>query len=141
MKIASCRSQSGNVPLCTLQFRDAAGKEIGSKKCYLIGSDGGIIPNADKHPLPAAGLMTDVAYRWDIVCDFTGYTDKVCTLLCVKANAPCYCQLSRLLSPLLQMLHGLTQLLACLCRPKSTCTTCTTPGKLPARPPSSATAT
>ena len=24
--------------------------------------------------------MTDVAYRWDIICDFTGYTDKVRTL-------------------------------------------------------------
>lgn len=69
--------------LLSLQFRDAAGKEIGSKKCYIIGSDGGIVPNADKHMLPAAGLLTDVAYRWDIICDFTGYTADVSTLLCV----------------------------------------------------------
>ena len=74
----------------SLQFRDAAGKEIGSKKCYIIGSDGGIVPNADKHTLPAAGLLTDVAYRWDIICDFTGYTADVSTLLHVcKSNQSC----------------------------------------------------
>ena len=71
--ICSCHQQL----LASLQFRNAAGKEIGSQKCYIIGSDGGIIPNADKHMMPANGLLTDVAYRWDIICDFTGYTDKV----------------------------------------------------------------
>ena len=72
-----------------LQFRDEAGKEIGSDKCYLIGSDGGIIPNAGNHKLPKAGLLTDVAYRWDIICDFTGYSKDVSNLLCMCALARC----------------------------------------------------
>lgn len=28
-------------------------------------------------PLPATGLMVDIAYRWDVVCDFTGYENQV----------------------------------------------------------------
>ena len=41
--------------------------------------------------LPANGLLTDVAYRWDIICDFTGYTANVSTLLegnCNFASLP-----------------------------------------------------
>lgn len=58
-----------------LQVKDDAGKEVGSNICKIIGSDGGIVPKAI--PLPSDGLMTDVAYRWDVVCDFTGYENKV----------------------------------------------------------------
>jgi FtsP/CotA-like multicopper oxidase with cupredoxin domain len=76
--ILACYSAIRNTLLfAILQFRDEAGKEIGSDKCYIIGSDGGIIPEAGKHKLPKAGLLTDVAYRWDIICDFTGYSKDV----------------------------------------------------------------
>ena len=60
-----------------MQFRDIAGNEIGSKICTIIGSDGGIMPYARNHTMPPNGLMTDVAYRWDIVCDFSNYTQSV----------------------------------------------------------------
>jgi hypothetical protein len=64
-----------------VQLRDDAGKEISSKICYIIGSDGGSLPYADKHPWPVNGLMTDVAYRWDVVCDFSAYTQRVSSCL------------------------------------------------------------
>jgi hypothetical protein len=51
---------------CFMQVRDDFGKEVGSKMCYIVGADGGIVPRPV--PLPAYGLMTDVAYRW---CDTT----------------------------------------------------------------------
>lgn len=58
-----------------LQVRNDAGKEVGSKVCKIIGGDGGIVPVAT--PLPSDGLLVDVAYRWDVVCDFTGFQNQV----------------------------------------------------------------
>ena len=40
------------------------GVEIGSKVCHIIGSDGGVMPDAMNHRMPPNGLLTDVAYRW-----------------------------------------------------------------------------
>ena len=60
-----------------LQVRDDAGNEIGSKVCNIIGSDGGTVPFARDHPMPSTGLMVEVAYRWDVVCDFSNYEGKV----------------------------------------------------------------
>jgi hypothetical protein len=63
--------------LCCLQVRDDNGVEIGSKVCNIIGSDGGTVPFAIDHPMPSTGLMLEVAYRWDVVCDFSNYQGKV----------------------------------------------------------------
>ena len=72
-----------------MQFRDDAGAEIGSKVCNIIGSDGGTVPYARDHPMPPAGLMLEVAYRWDIVCDFSAYQNRVssCPGSCCNAAA------------------------------------------------------
>ena len=61
---------------CT-QIRDDAGTEVSSKICNIIGADGGSMPYARDHPWPSYGLLTDVAYRWDVVCDFSAYTGRV----------------------------------------------------------------
>jgi len=37
---------------------------------------------AERHSAARERLMTDVAYRWDVVCDFTGYEQQVCFLSC-----------------------------------------------------------
>jgi FtsP/CotA-like multicopper oxidase with cupredoxin domain len=65
-------------PATIVQIRDDAGTEISSKICHIIGSDGGSLPYATDHPWPSTGMMTDVAYRWDVVCDFSAYTGRVC---------------------------------------------------------------
>ena len=62
-----------------VQFRDDMGAEIGSNVCHIIGSDGGTMPDALNHKMPPSGLLTDVAYRWDIICDFSKYKDSVGT--------------------------------------------------------------
>jgi hypothetical protein len=63
-----------------VQFRDDMGAEIGSNVCHIIGSDGGTMPDALNHRMPHTGLLTDVAYRWDIICDFSNYKDSVSPL-------------------------------------------------------------
>jgi hypothetical protein len=72
----ACRTLN-NIALCCVQFRDDAGNEIGSKVCKIIGSDGGTLPYANDHPMPPTGLMVEVAYRWDIICDFSAYSQRV----------------------------------------------------------------
>jgi FtsP/CotA-like multicopper oxidase with cupredoxin domain len=57
-----------------IQVRDDYGKEVGSQVCHIVGADGGVVPRPIA--LPSGGLMTDVAYRWDIVCDFSGYSNR-----------------------------------------------------------------
>lgn len=72
-----------------MQFRDQYGAEIGSKVCYIIGSDGGTIPFAHDHMMPSTGLMVEVAYRWDIICDFTAYKNTVRFSLYLPSQAGC----------------------------------------------------
>jgi hypothetical protein len=67
--------------LMLLQVRDENSTEVGSSICHIIGSDGGTLPFARDHPLPSTGLMVEVAYRWDVVCNFTAYAGKVCRQL------------------------------------------------------------
>jgi hypothetical protein len=66
-----------------VQFRDDMGSEIGSQVCHIIGSDGGTMPDAMNHRMPPGGLLTDVAYRWDIICDFSKYKKSVSSHLTV----------------------------------------------------------
>ena len=66
---------------CCAQIRDDNGAEISSKICNIIGADGGSMPYARDHPWPSTGMMTDVAYRWDVVCDFSSYTGRVCSCI------------------------------------------------------------
>ena len=63
-----------------MQIRDDNGAEISSKICNIIGADGGSMPYARDHLWPSYGMLTDVAYRWDVVCDFSAYTGRVRTL-------------------------------------------------------------
>ena len=74
-----------------MQIRDDAGTEISSKICNIIGADGGSMPYARDHPWPSYGMLTDVAYRWDVVCDFSAYTGRVrscllCACLCIDVS-------------------------------------------------------
>lgn len=48
-----------------LQLWDRTGAEVSSRICKLIGADGGFADRAKNWP--AEGLLTDVAYRWDVV--------------------------------------------------------------------------
>jgi hypothetical protein len=68
------------------QFRDDTGAEIGSKVCNIIGSDGGTVPYARDHPMPPTGLMVEVAYRWDVICDFSNYTNSVRSCLFLRTE-------------------------------------------------------
>ncbi len=72
-----CRTKHDWLFCCCAQIRDDAGTEISSKICHIIGSDCGSLPYATDHPWPSTGMMTDVAYRWDVVCDFSAYTGRV----------------------------------------------------------------
>ena len=74
---------------CCAQIRDDNGAEISSKICNIIGADGGSMPYARDHPWPSTGMMTDVAYRWDVVCDFSSYTGRVCSCLLYVLNQSC----------------------------------------------------
>jgi hypothetical protein len=52
-----------------MQLWDASGIEVSSKICKILGGEGG---NADvAKPWPADGLLTDAAYRWDVVSHCT----------------------------------------------------------------------
>ena len=86
-----------------MQFRDDMGAEIGSNICHIIGSDGGTMPDALNHRMPHTGLLTDVAYRWDIICDFSNYKDSVSTLL-MAFQSSCTCA-----GPGMQMSHSTQQ--------------------------------
>lgn len=64
-----------------LNKKDSRGVEVSD--CFsvctcskIIGADAGNV--ARPVSLPAKGLLTDVAYRWDIVCDFSAYAGQVC---------------------------------------------------------------
>jgi hypothetical protein len=48
-----------------VQLWDAAGVEVSTKICKILGGEGGFadVPK----PWPVEGLLTDVAYRWDLV--------------------------------------------------------------------------
>lgn len=48
-----------------LQIWDQRGAEVSSKICKIIGADGGFARNAKNWPVE--GMLTDVAYRWDVV--------------------------------------------------------------------------
>jgi hypothetical protein len=73
--------------LFCLQFRDENSTEIGSKFCNIIGSDGGTIPYARQHYMPSTGLMVEVAYRWDVVCDFSSFNGTVWSCLASRGPA------------------------------------------------------
>jgi FtsP/CotA-like multicopper oxidase with cupredoxin domain len=72
-----CWNRHDLVSCYCAQIRDDNGAEISSKICNIIGSDGGSMPYARDHKWPSTGMMTDVAYRWDVVCDFSAYTGRV----------------------------------------------------------------
>jgi hypothetical protein len=48
-----------------VQIWDSTGAEISSRICRILGGEGGFadVPK----PWPVEGLLTDVAYRWDVV--------------------------------------------------------------------------
>ena len=48
-----------------LQLWDQHGAEVSSKICKIIGADGGFAQKAKNWPVE--GMLTDVAYRWDVV--------------------------------------------------------------------------
>ena len=82
-----CKKKDEMLCYCCAQIRDDNGAEISSKICNIIGSDGGSMPYARDHPWPSTGMMTDVAYRWDVVCDFSAYTGRV--RICLPCALEC----------------------------------------------------
>ena len=59
--------------------------EVGSKVCRIIGGDGGIVPKPIS--LDPTGLLTDIAYRRDVVRNFEQHMTHpfVLSRLCVHA--------------------------------------------------------
>lgn len=54
------------------RIQTAAGASVSDKICQIIGADGGF-RNDNPVPFPVDGLLTGVAERWDVYCDFSDY--------------------------------------------------------------------
>ena len=68
-----CQSQPHRCCCAPVQLWDASGAEVSSKICKILGGEGGFADRPKNWP--SDGLLTDVAYRWDVV--------RPCSNLCV----------------------------------------------------------
>jgi hypothetical protein len=63
--VCGCLYLYEHIASVLLQIWDQRGAEVSSKICKIIGADGGFARNAKNWPVE--GMLTDVAYRWDVV--------------------------------------------------------------------------
>ncbi len=58
-----------------IKIKDLSLKDIAHEICWVIAGDGGFRANPVR--FPENGLLTGVAERWEVVCDFTKMANKV----------------------------------------------------------------
>lgn len=58
-----------------VKIKDMSLKDIAHDICWVIAGDGGFRGTPIR--FPRNGLLTGVAERWEVVCDFTGYANQV----------------------------------------------------------------
>lgn len=58
-----------------IQIRNEKNQEVSSEMCYIIAADGGF--RDDPVKFPVEGMRIGVAERYEIVCDFSQYKNKI----------------------------------------------------------------